>query len=90
MAAVTLINCFEVPAGREDEFFGLWRQVNTYMRGKKGYLEHKLHRSLRPDAPFRYVNVARWASMAEFEAAHDEGFRALVGQPAWKAFRAVP
>ena len=24
MNAVTLINCFEVPAGREDEFVGLW------------------------------------------------------------------
>ena len=90
MDAVTLINSFEVPAGREDEFFGLWQQVNTYMRGKKGYLEHKLHRSLRPDAPFRFVNVARWASMADFDAAHDEGFRALVGKPEWKAFRAAP
>jgi hypothetical protein len=32
---VTLVNCFEVPAGREDEFFSMWQQVNTYMRDKK-------------------------------------------------------
>ena len=49
---VTLVNCFEVPAGREEEFFSMWQQVNTYMHGKKGYLEHKLHRSLAPDARF--------------------------------------
>jgi heme-degrading monooxygenase HmoA len=90
MAGITLINGFEVPAGREDEFLRLWQQVNTYMRKKQGYLGHRFHRSLKPNAPFRFVNVARWASMAEFDAAHDDGFRALVGQPAWKAFRPVP
>jgi heme-degrading monooxygenase HmoA len=90
MPAITLVNCFEVPAGREDEFFAMWKQVNTYMRQKPGYLEHKLHRSLSPDAPFRFINIARWASQEDFDAAHDEGFRALVTQPAWAAFRSRP
>jgi len=84
---ITLVNCFEVPAGREDEFFALWQQVNSYMRAKPGYLEHKLHRSLAPDARFRFVNVARWTSQADFDAAHDDGFRALVSRPEWAAFR---
>lgn len=53
MSTVTLVNCFQVPQGREQEFFSLWQQVNSYMRGKKGYLGHKLHRSLAPDAHFR-------------------------------------
>jgi heme-degrading monooxygenase HmoA len=90
MAVVTLVNCFDVPAGQEDEFFTLWQQVNTYMRQKKGYLEHKLHRSLAPDAPFRFINVARWASIEDFDAAHDEGFRALVTHPVWASFRSHP
>lgn len=90
MSAVTLVNCFEVPAGREEEFFALWQQVNNYMRGKKGYLGHKLHRSLAPDARYRFVNVAQWASAADFQAAHDGGFRALVSQPEWAAFRSTP
>jgi len=90
MPAVTLVNCFEIPAGRDDEFFSLWEQVNNYMRQKKGYLGHKLHRSLAPDARFRFVNVARWASAQEFQAAHDEGFRALVSQPVWAEFRSFP
>ena len=34
VAAVTLINSFEVPAGREDEFFGLWKQVNALICGR--------------------------------------------------------
>lgn len=90
MPVVTLVNCFEIPQGREDEFFALWQHVNTYMRAKKGYIEHKLHRSLAPDARFRFVNVACWASVQDFNAAHDEGFRALVGQPAWEDFRSLP
>lgn len=90
MGIVTLVNCFEVPAGREEEFFGLWQQVNAYMQKKKGYLEHKLHRSLAPDAKYRFVNVARWASIEDFQAAHDAGFQALVSKPAWSEFRSSP
>jgi heme-degrading monooxygenase HmoA len=90
MPSITLVNCFEVPAGREHEFFRLWQQVNAYMRQKRGYLEHKLHRSLRADAQFRFINVARWASQADFDAAHDDGFRALVTQDAWAPFRSRP
>ena len=90
MSVVTLVNCFVIPKGREEEFFALWQQVNTYMRSKQGYLEHKLHRSLAPDAHFRFVNVARWASLADFNAAHDDGFRALVSQPTWSDFHSFP
>ncbi len=90
MALVTLVNCFEIPQGREEEFFSLWQQVNNYMRKKKGYLGHKLHRSLAPDARFRFVNVAQWESAADFQTAHDDGFRALVSQPAWAPFRSIP
>jgi heme-degrading monooxygenase HmoA len=90
MATITLINSFEVPAGREDEFFRLWGQVNAYMQTKPGYLGHKLHPALAPDAPFRFVNVAQWASAEQFQAAHDAGYRELVGQPAWSAFQPHP
>jgi heme-degrading monooxygenase HmoA len=90
MAAVTLINCFEVPTGREEEFFALWCEVNDYMRQKPGYIEHKLHRSLAPDAPYRFVNMARWTSAEHFRNAHDDGFRALVSRPEWKPFSSTP
>ena len=90
MEPVTLINCFEIPEGREDEFFALWQEINAYMRTKPGYLSHKLHRAITPGAPFRFVNVAQWASAAQFQAAHDEGFRALVSRPAWAPFRHQP
>jgi heme-degrading monooxygenase HmoA len=91
MPAITLINSFEVPTGREDEFLQFWKQVNAYMQKKPGYLGHKLHRAITPDVPFRFVNVARWSSMAHYQAAHDDaGFRELVNKPAGSAFRPHP
>jgi heme-degrading monooxygenase HmoA len=87
---VTLINCFEVPAGREEEFFAAFKKVNAYMRAKQGYVSHKMHRSLAPDARYRFVNVVEWASRDACEAAHDAGFRELVIQPAWSDFRSTP
>ena len=71
MSAVTVINSFEVPAGRESEFLELWKKVNAYMQRKPGYLANKLHRAIAPDAPFQFVHVAQWASMAHFQRAHD-------------------
>ena len=86
MSAVTVINSFKVPAGREGEFLELWKKVNAYIQRKPGYLGHKLHRALAHDAPFQFVNVGQWDSMAHFQGAHDTGFRELVDQPAWSAF----
>ena len=87
---VTLINCFEVPAGREEEFFAGYQKVNAYMRAKKGYVSNKMHRSLAPDARYRFVNVVEWESREACEAAHDAGFRELVSQPELSSVRSTP
>ena len=86
MSAVTVINSFEVSAGREGEFLELWKKASAYVQRKPGYLGHKLHHAIAPDAPFQFVNIAQWASMAHFQGAHDTGFRKLVDQPEWSAF----
>ena len=88
--AVTLVNCFDIPAGRDDEFFALWQEVNAYTRNKPGYLGHKMHKAVSPDASFRFVNVAQWSSMDHFRAAHDAGFHALVEKPDWAPFKSRP
>jgi len=88
--SVPFINCFEVPAGREAEFLALWREVNTYMRAKPGYVSHRLHRSLSTDARYRFINYVHWASVDAWKAAHDDGFYALVQKAEWKAFTSTP
>ncbi|HWN31880.1 MAG TPA: antibiotic biosynthesis monooxygenase [Pseudonocardia sp.] len=87
---VAFINCFAVPPGRDEEFLRLWRVVNAYMAAQPGYLDHRLHRALSPESRYRYINVVHWASSAAWQAAHDEGFQALVSEPAWAEFPPVP
>jgi heme-degrading monooxygenase HmoA len=80
------INCFEVPAGRDDEFVAMWKAVNQYMRQKPGFISNRLHRATTPDARYRFVNYVQWATAEHWRAAHDDGFRALVQRPEWRDF----
>jgi heme-degrading monooxygenase HmoA len=77
MAAIRLINCFEVPPGRDEQFLSRWQEINAHMAAKPGYLGHRLHRSLSPDARFRFVNYVEWESPAHLSAARDERFGVL-------------
>jgi heme-degrading monooxygenase HmoA len=77
VAQAVLINCFEVPADRAEEFLDLWGQANDLLRDAGGYRSTRLHQALAPDARFSFVNVAEldsvetWRSVitgAEFQA----------------------
>ncbi|OLB65944.1 MAG: hypothetical protein AUI10_04630 [Actinobacteria bacterium 13_2_20CM_2_72_6] len=66
---VVLINAFEVPAGEDEAFLDGWQKAREFLRAQPGYLSTRLHRSLAPNADFRYVNVAVWESADAFRAA---------------------
>jgi heme-degrading monooxygenase HmoA len=88
---VTLINCFDVPFGREEAFLELWQQMNDYFRAQPGYVSHRLHRSVSPNARYRFVNVATWISNAHFQAAHTtDTFYERVQQATWAEFSNSP
>jgi heme-degrading monooxygenase HmoA len=87
--SVILINPFEVPEGTNDEeFLRGWERAADYMRQQPGFVSTRLHRALRPDAHFRFVNVAEWESPQDFQVAVGrEQFReiaqgAATGSPA--------
>ena len=69
MANVTLINVFEVPAGRDEEFLQHWETARDFMQRQKGYVATRLHRSLNDSARFRFINVAEWQTAADVQAA---------------------
>jgi heme oxygenase (mycobilin-producing) len=88
---VTLINRFMVPAGRDDAFRALWAETSGHFRAQPGFLSLRLHRALADDAEFRFANVARWASLAQFRAAHAHPrFAELVADPRWREFPSRP
>ena len=80
MTTATLINIFDVPAGREEEFLSLWEAANR-LRSRGGYVVTRLHRALMPDTRFRFVNVAELDSVEQWrEAIGSAEFRALAEQ----------
>lgn len=66
---ITLINVIEVPAESIDQFIKDWTADKDFMIGQPGFIDGALHRSVQPDARFRFVNVARWASEDDWKAA---------------------
>jgi heme-degrading monooxygenase HmoA len=89
--AVTLINSFQVPAGRDEAFHALWTTTSRYFIARPGFVSLRLHRALNDDAPYRWVNVAVWESEEAFRAAHGTAeFRELVTVPGWSEFPSLP
>jgi heme-degrading monooxygenase HmoA len=66
---VILINPFEVPEGTDEEFLRGWERAAEYMRQRPGFVSSRLHRALAPNARFRFINVAEWASPQDFQSA---------------------
>ena len=69
MANITVINPFEVPAGREDEALSMWEAFAEYFRTQPGYVSTKLHKAINPDARFHLINIAEWETVEAFQAA---------------------
>ena len=69
MQPVILINPFEVPAGEEERFLAAWHKADEHLRRAPGFLSTRLHKSLDPQAKFRFINVAQWESPQHFQAA---------------------
>ncbi len=78
MANVVLINSFEVPAGREEEFRSHWAAAAKVLEQAEGFVSTRLHESLDPSARFRFVNVAEWSTAQHFRAAiQSDAFRSV-------------
>lgn len=69
LADVTLINVFEVPAGRHAEAVAAWEASRDFLAAQPGYVDTTLYSSLAEDARFRLINVAHWTSPEAFARA---------------------
>jgi heme-degrading monooxygenase HmoA len=56
---VTLITAFEVPPDADEPFIAAWERARALAAAGPGFLGSALHRALRPDVSFRFVDVAR-------------------------------
>jgi heme oxygenase (mycobilin-producing) len=72
---VTLINAFEVPPDADEHFIEGWERARDFLDKQHGAAATALHRALRPDVDFRFVDVARVES--------PEAWREAVADPAF-------
>jgi quinol monooxygenase YgiN len=77
---VTWINCFEVPAGKEDTFFTQWDKLAEHFRAQPGFISYRMYRAHSMPGRFAFVNIALWESVAHIQASHDDTFRELLTQ----------
>src|SRR3954469_1032438 len=64
---VTLINAFEVPPEADEVFIAGWQRARDFLATKDGFSATALHRALRADADFRFVDVAQVDSPAAWQ-----------------------
>ena len=50
--AVTLINVFSVPRGKETEFVKWWQDVKENITAQQGFISGKFHRSIKPESRY--------------------------------------
>lgn len=91
MSPLTVIDNFEVPAGQEEEFFTVYKQVQAYMSRQAGYLGNKVYQALSPSPRYRFVNVPVpvYESAEALEAARDGEFRSLASEFTKRGFSNV-
>jgi heme-degrading monooxygenase HmoA len=66
---VVLINAFEVPREEAERFIAAWEKSRDYLASQPGYVDTALHQAVTPGADFQFVNIARWQSAEDFQAA---------------------
>jgi heme oxygenase (mycobilin-producing) len=91
MTSAILINPFEVPDDvGDDEFLAGWDEAAAFLRDQPGFIGSRLHRSVGPDARFRYINVAEWETPESFRAAvSSETFRRMAADVTTPNFPAL-
>ncbi len=69
--AVTLINVFSVPRGKEDEFVQWWQDVKAHITAQPGFISGTFHRSIKPDSRYNFINVAIWQNEEVYWKAYE-------------------
>jgi len=76
---LTLINLFFIPTRAVDEFVAGWPNSTARLADASGFRGARLHRAVSPNSSYQIVNVARWDSFEQWQAALS-GFRPESGR----------
>jgi hypothetical protein len=69
MTPITTIVHFEIPAKNVGQFFAFWQDhIKKNVSKQPGLIDGVFHRSIDPDGPFQFINVAHWESAEQLAA----------------------
>jgi heme-degrading monooxygenase HmoA len=88
--AVTLINVFSVPKGREDEFVKWWQDVKGNITSQPGFISGKFHRSIKPESKYNFINVAIWDNEDVYWKAYEKSVTPMKSKLAQLGVEMVP
>ncbi|MHB8595569.1 MAG: antibiotic biosynthesis monooxygenase family protein [Ktedonobacteraceae bacterium] len=83
---VVLINVFEVPVGMENAFVEWWKQCSEALKQEPGFIDANLHRNLKTEAHFQFINVAHWETEESFASARSRNRDIMQSIPAGKGY----
>ncbi|MBB5906910.1 antibiotic biosynthesis monooxygenase family protein [Actinoalloteichus hymeniacidonis] len=69
---ITVVNAYELPVDRVDEFLPRWLGRAESMNKASGFRDERLHRAVDADTDFQLVSIARWASLGAWHSAKDD------------------
>lgn len=67
--ACTAIVSYKVNYDDVDNFLNAYDRANDFLKKQSGHVSSTLHRSMSSNAPFRFVNVAKWKTVEDFRRA---------------------
>lgn len=87
--AVTLINVFSVPKGKEEAFVKWWQDAKASIT-QPGFISGKCHRSIKPDSKFNFINVAIWENEEIYWKAYEKSVTPMKARLALLGVEMVP
>jgi heme-degrading monooxygenase HmoA len=69
---ITVVNVFELPAERIDEFLPQWLGRAESLSRASGFRDNRLHRAVDPVTHFQLVGIAHWDSTDAWRAADND------------------
>ena len=70
--AVTLINVFSVPRGKENDFVKWWQDVKDNITAQQGFISGTFHRSIKTESRYNFINVALWENEEVYWQAYEK------------------
>jgi heme-degrading monooxygenase HmoA len=93
---ITFINVFDIPEDEVETFIAQWEHRSRLVTSADGFISAELHRATDSASRFQLINVSKWRSRAQFEAAtaapqfkSDRDAYASAPRSTWTAHRGI-